>query len=286
MRKEILEVHKKIIDNSMIKNHDKYRENIELLKKLLDISDLTFFEKGWVYWQLQDLYALLRDSLNERIIFHKFTTFIKNHDEKYLFWALCDMTQVLSMRLGGYTEEWDSVYNYTNTIKVSSHEFVRAKFEMNRAYVGVFTDKRVLIEDVLIEKALSEIFMIIDSYPEHPDSLFFKLTLYALKIKYLNYKESSLAEVTNNISNLIDEINEGFEEPMIKMYDDNLLFGSWNLISKSHGKHYSTKVGLTNILFALCEANELDFIEYLLKNITNYHLENSRLIKMIGNIKQ
>ena len=52
-------------------------------------------------------------------------------------------------------------------------------------------------------------------------------------------------------------------------------------ISTSHGEHYSARVGLTNVLFALCEAESVDTVEYLLKYIDKYKLENKRLISLI-----
>ena len=76
MRREILKLHKEIMNNTVTKKHELFRENIKHLKELLNNTELSFFEKGWVYWQLQDHYALLRDSDNELIVFLEFIEFI------------------------------------------------------------------------------------------------------------------------------------------------------------------------------------------------------------------
>ncbi len=280
MRKEILDLHERILGNTA-KNHTIFREDIEYLKKLLNLTDLDFFEKGWIYWHLQDHYALLRDSDNELKIFKVFIRFIKAYDDKYLFWAVSDMTQALTMRLGGYRTSWDEIFTYANTVETNTEEFVRMKFEMNRAYIGIFTDERVLIDNKSIEIALRNIKGIINSYPTHPDILFFKMTLYASKIKYYNYVGLDICSIEKKLKSIVALLNESLLVPMINLYNGELLFGSWKQISIAHGSHYSARVGLTNVLFALCEAEKSDTIHYLLKYVKLYKLENKRLIGMI-----
>lgn len=286
MRKEILNLHKQIMDNTATKNHELYRENIRKLKGILNDTELSFFEKGWVYWQLQDHYALLRDSGKELEILEKFVEHIKSYDKRYLFWAVCDKTQTLTMRLGGNHQLWDEVFEEANKITTNSDELIRMKFEMNRGYVGIFTDERVLIKDELVENAIQNIQNIIIDYPKHPDVLFFRMTFYALSIKFNNYKGNSIIDIIAKLKEEIPNLNLGLSKQMINLYNDDLLFGSWDTISISHGEHYSARVGLTNVLFALREAGSINTLEYLLKHIVNYKLENKRLISFIGSFRE
>ncbi|KFZ26531.1 MAG: hypothetical protein KQ78_01234 [Candidatus Izimaplasma bacterium HR2] len=285
MRKEILNLHKQIMDNSATKEQELFRENIKKLKEMLNNTELSFFEKGWVYWQLQDHYALQRDSGKELEIFEKFVKHIKSYDKSYLFWAVWDMTQTLTMRLGGKHKLWDETFEEANTIITNSEELIRMKFEMNRGYVGIFTDERVLIEDELVENAIQNIQKIIISYPKHPDILFFRMTFYAQTIKYNHYKGNGIIDISIKLKEEVSNLNLGLTKQMINIYRDDLLFGSWDQISISHGEHYSARVGLTNVLFALCEAGSVNTIEYLLKHVDKYKLENKRLISLIGTLR-
>ena len=61
---------------------------------------------------------------------------------------------------------------------------------------------------------------------------------------------------------------------MIKLLDIQM-----NVFDK--GNYYSAYTGVTNLLFALLECNEMDFIDYLLKNIKNYKISNKRLSGML-----
>jgi len=282
MRKEIMDIYDEIIKNVNVRNHDRYRSNINKMRSLLDISDLDFFEKGFLFWQIQDHYALLRDFDKELEIFKRFVVFVRETDNRYLFWTVCDMTQVLTMRLGGYNKEWDAVYRECKSIEATSNEFVRVKFEMFRAYVGIFNDTRVLIDSKLIEDAIKEIGSIIAKYPKHPDSLFFRLIFYVSTIKYRNHIKEPISDVKERITLEIQNINEALLDTQENVFDhDKLLFGTWHQISAPKGSYYSAYTGLTNLLFALVESDEIDFIEYLLKNIKNYKTSNQRLFRLL-----
>lgn len=281
MRKEIMEVYRLIWENANIKNHKVFRSNIVKLTSLLDINDLNFFEKGLIYWHLQDHYALLRDSSNELIIFKEFSSFVQDIDERYLFWTVCDMTQALTMRLGGYSKEWDYIYNQCKSIEVLDEEFARMKFEMFRAYIGIFTDARVLIDNKQVDDALAGILEIIIKFPNHPDNLFFRMIYYSSVIKYYNYLGKDLNAFVDELKELTPILDKYLTYEMIDLYHDECMFGSWKNISISKGKHYSAKVGLTNVLFALIESKEIEAIQFLLENVKNYNLENKRLIQLI-----
>jgi hypothetical protein len=262
VKNEIIELNNKIIKNAESKNPEISATNIDSLNCLLKRSDLDSFEKGWVYWQLQDHYALIRDYENLYNVFIQFVEYVRNYDHRYLFWTVCDQTQTLTMRLRKDHTEWDKVYQEANRIFVESDDFINMKFEMNRAYIGIFTDDRVRLEDSKVEHALNQISEIIVHYPKHPNTFFFKLTLYALKIKYNNYKNISISQIKEELLLLLKPIKKTINSNPIKTKEE-LFFGSWDDISSTKNKSIATKIGLHNIIYALKEAEENEFINLI-----------------------
>lgn len=280
MRIEIVNLCNNIVNNASVLNQAVLKENLNVLEKMLLLDNLTFFEKGWIYWQIQDHYALLREPQKLLKYFKKFTDFLKDYDSRYLYWSVCDGTQALTMRLGDYNRYWDEVVDLCNSFKLNDNESVRMNFEMNRAYIGVFNDVRVRISNEKVIKALDNIRKIIVNYPNHPDYFFFNLTYYALSIKYFNYVHKSFDNIIDKILYISNEVNKSLKaEEILSEY----LFGSWDSIAKSKGFLCSSMVGMNNLVFALIEANRIDVIKELLNLIPNYKITNRTLRKTIEN---
>lgn len=280
MRQEIRVLINEISNTAQELNSETQKKNIEKINDLLRLSDLDFFEKGILYWQLQDHYALLRDFDREGNVLQEFTTYLRNENSSYLFWALCDMTQILTLRLGHYNDLVDEVFDDCLQITIDSDELIMMRFEMLRAYVGIFTDTRVLIENHRVEMALDLMNQMIEIYTDYEDILFFKMTYFASVIKYSNYRKI-------DYSNMLDALRDEMEKLNSSLLNDDTyknnptLFGSWHDISRVKGSYFCAKVGTTNLLFALAEAKNIDWIHCILKQVPNYKITNKRLLHIL-----
>jgi hypothetical protein len=280
VRQEIRVLINEISNTAQELNSETQKKNIEKINDLLRLSDLDFFEKGILYWQLQDHYALLRDFDREGNVLQEFTTYLRNENSSYLFWALCDMTQILTLRLGHYNDLVDEVFDDCLQITIDSDELIMMRFEMLRAYVGIFTDTRVLIENHRVEMALDLMNQMIEIYTDYEDILFFKMTYFASVIKYSNYRKI-------DYSNMLDALRDEMEKLNSSLLNDDTyknnptLFGSWHDISRVKGSYFCAKVGTTNLLFALAEAKNIDWIHCILKQVPNYKITNKRLLHIL-----
>jgi hypothetical protein len=279
MNKAIRILNDKIVNNTGVLDKEVLKRHVKELNTLLDNERLSFFEKGWVYWQLQDHYGLLRDYDSLETIFKSFVTYIKNNNPDYLMWCCCDMTQVLTLRLGKKDALWEEVVSECNQKDYFRDDMIKMKFEINRAFFGILHDKRVVLTLSKMTKSLKEMKKIVDENQHHPDILYFTLNYFSHRIKLESYQNQDIDNVYLLFLKNINVINKALQKPKQKR---SHLFGSWEDITSSKGDYYNAHVGITNILFALKSANRLDLVRELLDLLPSYQLTNKTLISMIG----
>lgn len=91
------------------KEHD--LQTIQYLQSVLDKREVTSFEDvGFCYWNISDNFAFLRDGHAEFENHNKFYAHIKTEHTRYLYWAVNDATQRLTLEKDGYTDFWWGIY--------------------------------------------------------------------------------------------------------------------------------------------------------------------------------
>src|SRR4051812_8314294 len=89
---------------------------IELLQKLFEGPALSPDDRGWVFWNLCDRYAVLRDAARQCEWQHAFHVWVGTEcPPSRRHWVVSDATQALSLLQGGYSNDWWSWYVDANT---------------------------------------------------------------------------------------------------------------------------------------------------------------------------
>ena len=84
---------------------------ISYLNSIIENEIVTEFQDiGFCYWNISDNYALLKDGHSLFDNHRKFCEHIKNQDNEYLYWLVCDATQRLTLEKDGYSSFWWDLY--------------------------------------------------------------------------------------------------------------------------------------------------------------------------------
>lgn len=84
---------------------------ISYLNSIIENEIVTEFQDiGFCYWNISDNYALLKDGHSLFDNHRKFCEHIKNQDDEYLYWLVCDATQRLTLEKDGYSSFWWDLY--------------------------------------------------------------------------------------------------------------------------------------------------------------------------------
>ena len=176
--------------------HKNDTELIPFLQKAISDGNLTTFEeKGFALWNISDCFALLRQS-DKLYVNHKcFYNWLKTAHPKYLFWAVSDATQKLTLEIGGYGRFWWDIYNETNgeTLEETElfAEFTTHKAAMYTAAVP-FEKTNMLNAADRFERFLSRT----EGLPEHQ---FYKSVFKSLGAKHGLTSKSELTDLFDDL---------------------------------------------------------------------------------------
>ena len=226
-------------------------ELITFLQNALSNGDLnTFEEKGFALWNISDSLALLRQT-EKLYVNHKcFYGLLKTAHPKYLFWAVSDATQRLTLEVGGHGRLWWSIYNEANGDLLESRELF-AEFSAHKA--AMYTTATVPFEKADILSAADRFEQFLSRTEGMLEHIFYISVFKSLGAKH---GFSSKQELTDLFDGLLGGLSH-------KKEPKRFLVGEWSSFTAPPCKRTQSEQGITAIINALLDiscpdtANEL-----------------------------
>ncbi|WP_160036394.1 hypothetical protein [Paenibacillus sp. An7] len=231
--------------NQLVNANDSI-EIIDLLHDFKKSKKLSLDEEGWVYWNLSDNYALLRNT-NDLYQNHlKFVNWGKTalYPEK-LHWLVSDATQALTLSLTDHFKDWTEWYLYACTHSNRSRENRAVRFESHRtAAASSVTLKNIQVLDIALENMLR----LIHEDDTWQNLLFSKIAYFSLLLErnYLHKDEEGINSIISCIYQLLpthlDEICS-----IENVESAPPLLGSWSQLNYPRTSKRSLLIALNNL---------------------------------------
>lgn len=221
-------------------------ELITFLQNTLSNGDLnTFEEKGFALWNISDSLALLRQA-EELYVNHKcFYQLLKTAHPKYLFWAVSDATQRLTLEVGGHGRLWWDIYNEANGDLLEPREHF-AEFSAHKA--AMYTTAAVPFEKTDILNVADRFERLLSRTEGTLEHIFYTSAFKSLGAKH---GFSSKQELTDLFDGFLGGLSQK-KEP--KSY----LTGEWSSFTTSPCKRTQSEQGITAIINALLDIAHLN----------------------------
>lgn len=117
----------------LIKN-GKSEKAFSLLQGIKETKTLTEDETGWMYWNISDIPAVMK---NPHAVYENHVEFVEWGKQALLphklHWFVSDATQALTLSLGGYFDEWFDWYLFACKHSSRNEENRGIRFESHRA---------------------------------------------------------------------------------------------------------------------------------------------------------
>ena len=228
-----------------LESQDDHLGVISLLQQFKESRELTVEELGWVYWNVSDRYALLRNAEYE---YANHIEFVKWGVDKLspdkLHWFVSDATQALTLSLGGYFDRWTEWYLYACSYspKLSTNRGVR--FESHRAIVCSLLQ---LKNSYLLDTALNHMKQLMAEDIAWENAVFSQITYYTLLLE----RHDLLAEY-NKIDSTVSDLHQVMDDRLFHYSNDDTdpceyVLGSWDQLNQPRNSHQSLLVALNNL---------------------------------------
>lgn len=226
-------------------------ELMTFLQKALSSGELsTFEEKGFALWNISDSLALLRQ-MEELYVNHKcFYQLLKTAHPKYLFWAVSDATQRLTLEVGGHGRLWWDIYNEANGDLLEPREHF-AEFSAHKA--AMYTTAAVPFEKTDILNAADRFEQFLSRTEGMLEHIFYISVFKSLGAKHGFTSKNELIELFHGLVGGLSFAKE--PKPF--------LTGEWSSFTTPPCKRTQSEQGITAIINALLDiscpdtANEL-----------------------------
>lgn len=227
---------------------------IDLLKKYEQSSRLSVNERGWVYWNVSDGYALLREP---ELLYANHREFFEwgkeNLAPEQLHWIVSDSTQALSLSLGNYFDHWMDWYQYACDYapKLDTNRGVR--FESHRALGGSLW---VLERYSEMDSVLENMNQLIQEDVTWSNTLFAQITYNKQRLAYL-YHSGEVGEVNlllNETMNLINKIDWSALD-QIKTEE---AVGSWAQLNSPNNSQRAIHIAMNNLACILTDIEKVE----------------------------
>ncbi|KLU54140.1 hypothetical protein EL84_18205 [Paenibacillus sp. VT-400] len=227
---------------------------IELLKNYEQSRPLSVNEQGWVYWNVSDGYALLREPEPLYANHREFFKWGKeNLAPEQLHWIVSDSTQALSLSLGNYFDHWMDWYQYAcdHAPKLDTNRGVR--FESHRAMGGSLW---VLERYSEMDSVLENMNQLIQEDETWSNILFARITYNKQRLAYMHHAGdfAGVEALVNETMDWIDEINDGAMP--ISRKDE--VVGSWEDINVSRNSQRDINIALNNLACILTDIEKYE----------------------------
>lgn len=254
--------------NKLSKNDS--TSQIKFLEEVKNSDSMCIDDKGWVYWNLSDIYAVMRQHEPE---YYNHVEFVewgkKNLDNERLHWFVSDATQALTLSLGHHFDEWFEWYLYACNHSSKNDNNRGARFESHRAAIGSLLKLNKLEK---VELPLNYMHELICENKNWENILFAQLAYYGfiLEKSYKIQNYDDINAILDNVTSLIS----GNVIPLFKSDKPNLqemtLLGSWDYINTSRDSKQSMIVSIHNLA---CTLNRIERFNDSLR-LFNLAIEN------------
>ncbi|PQP80746.1 hypothetical protein C0Q44_26325 [Paenibacillus sp. PCH8] len=216
---------------------------IDLLKEYVQSSKLSVNERGWVFWNVSDGYALLKEP---ELLYANHRAFFEwgkeNLAPEQLHWIVSDSTQALSLSLGNYFDHWIDWYRYAcdHAPKLDTNRGVR--FESHRALDGSLG---VLERYSEMDSVLENMIQLIQEDETWSNILFARITYNKQRMTRL-YHAGDVVGVVALVNETMDWIDESSYEAL-RISRKNEVVGSWEGMNVSRNSQRDINIALNNL---------------------------------------
>ncbi|MEK4526184.1 hypothetical protein CXK86_03780 [Paenibacillus sp. BGI2013] len=227
---------------------------IELLKNYEQSRKLSVHERGWVYWNVSDGYALLREPEPLYANHREFFEWGKeNLAPEQLHWIVSDSTQALSLSLGNYFDHWMDWYQYAcdNAPKLDTNRGVR--FESHRALGGSLW---VLERYSEMDSVLENMNQLIQEDETWSNILFARITYNKQRLAYL-YHVGEVREVNLLLDETLNLINK-IDWSALDQIKNQEVVGSWRQLNSSSNSQRDVHIAMNNLACILTDIEKVE----------------------------
>lgn len=227
---------------------------IELLKNYEQSRKLSVNERGWVYWNVSDGYALLREP---ELLYANHRAFFEwgkeNLAPEQLHWIVSDSTQALSLSLGNYFDHWMDWYQYAcdHAPKLDTNRGVR--FESHRALGGSIW---VLERYSEMGSVLENMNQLIQEDESWSNILFARITYNKQCLAYLHHS-SDVREVNLLLDETLNLINN-IDWSALDQIKNQEVVGSWGQLNSSSNSQRDVHIALNNLACILTDIEKVE----------------------------
>ena len=242
-------------------------ELITFLQNALSNGELdTFEEKGFALWNISDSLALLRQT-EKLYVNHKcFYGLLKTAHPKYLFWAVSDATQRLTLEVGGHGRLWRDIYNEANGDFLEPREHF-AEFSAHKA--AMYTTAAVPFEKTDILNVADRFERFLERVKGTSEHQF-----YASVAKSLGAKHglTSKSELTDLFYGLVGGLSQ-------KKEPKPFLTGEWLSFTTPPCQRTQSEQGIAAVINALCDISHPSTADELYKTALEKGFPKSNYIQ-------
>ncbi len=216
---------------------------IKYLSELIDGKEIAEFEEvGFAYWNISDSYALLRKPAELYENHLKFYNLIKSNDRKYLFWAVSDATQKLTLESGGYREFWWGIYDEACEKNAEAEPFV--EFTAHKA--AMYTTAAVAFDAANVSVAADRFERFLSRTEGVPEHRFYTSVFKSLGAKHGVTSAKELIELFGGLLDGLQLANK----------PSGFLTGEWQSFTTLPSKRTQSEQGIAAVINALVDIGE------------------------------
>ncbi|WP_145330038.1 hypothetical protein [Paenibacillus xylanexedens] len=225
---------------------------INLMKKYEQSGELAVNERGWVYWNISDGYALLREPeplYANHLAFFEWGKQILPPEQYH--WFVSDSTQALSLSLGNYFNHWIDWYRYAcdHAPRLDCNRAVR--FESHRALSSTFW---ALEKHNEMPYVLEHMKQLIDEDKQWDNLLFARITYNKQRLAYLYHtrNEREVDVLLHETMHLIDNM----DWTSLELVKKEEVVGSWKDVNSCRNSQRDIHIALNNLACILADIEQ------------------------------
>lgn len=240
---------------------------IDYLKSVLESSTVTDFEDiGFCLWNISDNLALLRSG-NSLIKNHMlFYEHIKTGNSSYLFWAVNDATQRLTLEKYGYSEFWQSLYAEAVERNKNSNNY-SAEFHSHRA--ALYISPYLPYDPVQLETAKENFEYFLKKSSASAEHRFYRTVYLALISRFSPVDKSELQFLCE----------EMFCKLSVQEKPTGFLTGEWQSFALPAGIRRQAAIAVNEVINAFIYSGDIKTAEKLYREGLNHGLPSNRYIE-------
>lgn len=240
---------------------------IDHLKSLINNKLVTDFEDiGFCYWNISDSYALLKDG-HQLLDNHKmFYDYIKNHNENYFLWLVCDATQKLTLEYHGYGEFWWQVYEEAITKNQNTTNHF-ALFCAHRA--ALYTNKTVIHTKQNQDFVANRFQEFLETTKNTDEYIFYKTIYQSLTASLMPFDKNELKSLCENWFCYLSQPKA----------ESQFLIGEWQSFVTPFDKLKQAELAVNSVINAFIYNDELKHARYLYQTARNFGLNKNSYIE-------